>query len=160
MAKNTINIYLNKDERTKIDNLKVKYQLSLTTITDILVMVTTKVFTQKNDPELLNRLMNTYLYKNGKKTSIKTPSLFKKDSLFSKQEHKSRYTTNVIKIYLKHDIKTYINDPKLIEMYWNECNEKMTKTKDEFWDYNKHVRYQRRMLRENKEYLKKALETV
>ena len=102
--------------------------------------------------------METYIYKNGKKTSIKTPKMFEKDSLFEKQKYKSRYTTNVIKIYLKKDIKKYVNDPKLIEQYWNECNEKMTKTYDEFWDYNKHIRYQRRMIRENKEYFRKALD--
>lgn len=156
----TINIYLNKDERKKIDNLKVKYQLSLTTITDILVMVTTKIFNQLEDKTKLEELMTKYLYKRGKKTSIKTPSLFKKDSIFEKQKHKSRYTTNVIMIYLNRDIKKYVDNEKLVNQYWNETNNKMTTTKDEFWHYNEHIRYQRRMLRENKEYFKKELENA
>lgn len=156
----TINVYLNKDDRKKIDNLKVKYQLSLTTITDILVMVTTKIFNQLEDKTKLEKLMTKYLYKRGKKTSIKTPSLFKKDSIFEKQEHKSRYTTNVIMIYLNRDIKKYVDDEKLVNQYWNETNNKMTTTKDEFWHYNEHIRYQRRMLRENKEYFKKELENA
>lgn len=155
--KKTINVYLNNEERKQIDNLKVKYQLSLTTITDILVMATMKVFLQTNNKELIERLKNEYLYIPGKKTSIKQPKIFSDKELFAKEQHKSRFATNVIMIYLKKEIKNYVNE-QLASKYWNDCNKKLTTTKDSFWNYNQHIRLQRRMLRENKDYFRKALE--
>lgn len=155
--KKTINVYLNNEDRKQIDNLKSKYQLSLTTITDILVMVTMKVFLQTNNEELIKRLTNEYLYNRGKKTSIKEPKIFNDKSIFAKEQHKSRFATNVIMIYLKKEIKNYVNE-QLASKYWKECNKKLTTTKDGFWNYNQHIRLQRRMLRENKDYFRKALD--
>lgn len=153
----TINIYLNSQERKLVDDLKVKYQLSLTTIVDILVMVTMKVFLMTNDKEKVDHLKNEYLYTPGRKTSIKQPKIFSDKELFAKEQHKSRFATNVIMLYIKKDIKNYVNQEQA-NKYWNECNSRLTTTKDQFWNYNTHIRMQRRMLRENKEYFKKALE--
>lgn len=153
----TINIYLNNQERKLVDNLKNKYQLSLTTITDILVMCTMKVFLMTNNKELVEHLKNEYLYTPGRKTSIKQPKIFSDKELFGKEQFKSRFATNVIMIYIKKEIKNYVSQ-ELANKYWNECNSKLTTTKDTFWNYNQHIRLQRRMLRENKEYFRKALD--
>lgn len=153
----SINIYLNTEERKSIDQVKNKYRLSLTTITDILVMVTMKAFLNTNNKELIERLKNEYLYTRGRKTSIKQPKIFSDKELFAKEQHKSRFATNVIMLYIKKDIKRYLNEEQQKE-YWNDANKKLTTTTDTWWNYNNHIRLQRRMIRENKEYLKKALE--
>ena len=62
-------------------------------------------------------------------------------------------------IYLHKDISKWL-EKEDITKYYNMCNEKMTKTTDEFWNYNQHIRMQRRMLRENKEYFIRELENA
>lgn len=157
--KSKINIYLNKEDRKKVDALKVKYQLSLTTIIDILMLETISIFNKaENNEALLNRLFYDYMYNKGQKTSITLPRETCEQGILKEIKNKSRLATNVIKIYIEHDIKNYINDAKLIEKYYNECNTKLNKAIDNWWNYNQHLRYQRRMLRENKEYFRKALE--
>ena len=156
MASETINIYTSKDQRKLIDKLKVKYQLSLTTIVDILVFVTTKYM--ESNTEKFEELTNKYVYKKGGKTSIKKPKIFK--TLKWNNVKENRFATNVLLIYIKKDIANWLKNKDDVTKYYNLCNEKMTKTEDQFWNYNQHIRMQRRMLRENKEYFKRELENA
>ena len=168
----TINIYLNSQERKLVDDLKVKYRLSLTTIVDVITKHTFKYFLQyayeynnKNEEDL-KRLYKEYIYNKGKKTSIKEPQIFKKENggdylvgnEYAKGQSKSKFTTNCLIIYLNKDIKNYVKEEEMQKAYWNNINKELTTRKDDWWNYNDHIRYQRRMLRENKEYFKKALE--
>lgn len=155
MAKKTINIYLDKTDRDAIDKLKVKYELSLTTIVDILVFVTTKYL---ENTEIYENLQKDYIYNKGKKTSIKKPKIF--NSLNWENLKECKYCTNVLLLYVRKDIKKYIKDQETLNKYYNLINQKMTTTKDEFWNYNNHIRMQRRMLKENKDYFRKALENA
>ena len=168
----TINIYLNSKERKLVDDLKVKYRLSLTTIVDVITKYTFKYFFQyaveknnKNEEDL-KRLYHEYLYLKGRKTSIKEPQIFKKENggiylignEYAKGQSKSRFVTNSLMIYLNKTIENYVKDKEMVQAYWNNINKELLTRKDDFWDYNQYVRKQRRMLRENKEYFKKALE--
>lgn len=165
MGKDTINIYLNKDERKQIDILKQKYQLSLTTIIDILCFETFRIFLHYGQLKL-DELTKSYLYEHKCKTSIKTPKTFKTINNGQGENHywiaikKSRFTTNVIKIYLYKDIKKYIESDVGIQEYWNSINKKFTTTKDEWWAYNQHIRYERRSLKENREYYQAELDKM
>lgn len=159
MGKDTINIYLNKDERKQIDIIKQKYQLSLTTIVDILCFETYHTFIQYA-PLKIDTLTESYLYKVGAKTSIKKPHVMTDKQIFMNCKHKSRFATNVIKIYLQKDIKNYVESPTGIQEYWNKINSKMTSTKDDWWAYNQHIRYERRSLKENREYYQAELDKM
>lgn len=165
----TINIYLNTEERKQLDNLKVKYRVSLTTIADVVTKITFKYFLQNEEKlegnDKLKKLFKEYLYIKGRKTSIKEPKGYKKEeggqyitgNTYAQNVSKSRFVTNCLVIYIKKEIKKHIRE-ELAEHYWNDINKELTNRKDEFWNYNDHIRLQRRMLRENKEYFKKALE--
>lgn len=143
MKEKTINIYIPKDQRKKIDELKVKYRLSLTTIVDILVFTTWKYL--RGDQ--IETLTKTYIYKKGAKTSVKMPKIFSQ-LIWNESVKKQRLATNVLMIYLNKDIKKYVADDK-VNKYYNDLNNKMTTTVDEFWDYNQFIKKQRRLLREN-----------
>lgn len=94
-----------------------------------------------------------YANEKGTKTSIQAPKTMSKSDIEIKQL--SKFYTNCIKIYLKHDIKKFlINEQLDSNKYWNYINQKLTTTTDEFYDYNRFLRYQRRNLRENKDYYK------
>ena len=159
----TINIYLDSQYRKQVESLKVKYRLSLTTIVDVITKITFKYFLwSKEDINNATRLYDEYLYPKGKKTSIKEPKLYKENPYINgtswhKENRKSRFTTNCLMIYLKKEIKNYIKQED-VEKYYNDINKELTTRKDEFWNYNEHIRMQRRMLRENKEYFRKALD--
>ena len=156
MSKKWINIYTNKEERKLIDSLKVKYQLSLTTIVDILCEITWDCFYLNADKELFEKIKNTHLYERSNKTSIKQPRILNKYDL----EHPNRFVNNCVHLYLSKDIKKYINKDILEGKYgyWNRIDKELTTRQDNWWQFNNHIRMQRRMLRENKDYFKKALE--
>lgn len=139
--KTRINIFLNKDDRKKADEIKVKYQLSLTTIVDLLVQITTiALLTEENGQEKIKHLKTEYLHSKGAKTSIKIPRTFKTDSEWNKDAKLSVYTTNVLKIYLYKEANKYLTKDHA-EKYYNECNKRMTQTQDNWWNYNQHLRY-------------------
>ena len=164
--KDTINVYLTKQERKMIDDLKAKYQLSLTTITDILCFQTYHAMLleeNKNQSKkgLRHTLTETYMHERGGKTSIKKPKILKQNSLFGNFRKKDRFATNVIKIYLYKEIDKYITDKEIIQKeYWNAINNKFTTTRDEFWNYNNFVRNMRRGLKENKDYFKEEISKI
>lgn len=159
MGKETINIYLNKEDRKQMDLIKNKYQLSLTTIVDILCFETYHTFLQYA-PLQLDVLTDSYMYSKGAKTSIKKPHVMSDKEIFKNQKHKSRFATNVLMIYLKKDIKKYVEYPNAAQEYWNRINNKMNNTKDEWWGYNQHIRYERRSLKENREYYQAELDKM
>ena len=63
-------------------------------------------------------------------------------------------------MYVRKELKHYFTNEKELNRFYSNVDRKMNETYEEFWDYNYFVRKQRRMLRENKEYFKKAIETV
>lgn len=160
MAKDTINIYLTKDERKQLDIIKSKYQLSLTTITDILCFETYHTFIQLGNEEQIRKLTEEYIYKNGAKTSIKKPNVMKSNGIFKDTKKKSRFATNVLKIYLYKDIKNYTEDKELISSFYNKVNEKMTKTQDQYWNYNNYLRNFMRTLKDNKNYIQENIDRI
>lgn len=155
----SINVFLNKEERKQIDLIKNKYQLSLTTIANILAYETLHLFMQIGKKEQLTK---EYIYKNEKntKTSIKKPKNSELTINMVDGKSPSRIYTNAIKLYLKKEINKYCNDAKLKQDYYNKINKKFTTTKDEFYNYNQFIRTQRRYLRENKEYLKNEIAKI
>ena len=159
MSRKTINIYLSKEDKRKIDALKVKYQLSLTTIIDILADVTNDTLKLENNEDLIYRIQNISMYQAENKTSVKEPKCFGRLEI----ENKNKYANNILHIYLNNEIGKLITHSDLITGkygYWNRINKEMQTRKDNWWQYNETLRLQRRILRENKEYFKKALETV
>ena len=172
MGKDTINIYLNKQERKMMDDIKYKYQLSLTTIADIITFWTYHTFLVIDQPilakehkqeELLEyKLANEYFYEHKYKTSIKKPKRIK-SGLFkgAKNQNKaySKFVDNSLKIYLYKDINKYSNDKNMIQKeYWNKINAELQNTRDEYWNMNNTIRNIRRALKENKDYWQKALD--
>lgn len=165
----TINIYLTKEERKKVDLLKAKYHLSLTTIVDVLCDITEQTFFLNCDENLYNDLKNRHWYALVEKTSIKEPKLFSKKIRGTEQKaiweesHKTRFANNVLHIYLYKEIGKFIQHQDLLNGkygYWNNIEKELNKRVDNFWQYNEHIRLQRRMLKENRNYFKKEIERM
>ncbi len=157
MSKKWINIYTDKEERKLIDSLKVKYQLSLTTIVDILCEVTYDCLFLNTDKDIKEKVLNEHLYQRTNKTSIKQPRILNKYDL----QYPGRFANNCLHLYISKQIAKYIKNADILNGkygYWNRIEQELVKRTDNWWQYNTHLRMQRRMLRENKEYFKKALE--
>ena len=144
----TINIYLNKEERQKIEKLKVKYQLSLTTILDILCEYTMISLKYENNETLLNDFTTRHLYAQEGKTSIKEPrNLYKLEI-----KNKSAYLNNVLHTWLNKDIGRYIKHVDLITGkygYYNSIEKELNKRTDAWWNYNQQARMLKRFLKQN-----------
>ena len=154
----TINIYLNTKDREEIEKLKVKYNLSLTTITDILIFESLIILKKESNKGLFDKFRKEYILSKGQKTSIKKPRILKQLEINDTEINK--LCTNVLTIYIRKELKHYFTNEKELNRFYSNVDRKMNETYEEFWDYNYFVRKQRRMLRENKEYFKKAIETV
>lgn len=154
----TINIYIRKDKKEQIDKMKLRYQLSLTTIVDILVFETYKLLNDPKDNTLINKFKGNYIYLKTAKTSIKEPKVY--SMLNMTHREKCIFATNVLECYMRKDFKQYIKDQTKLNKYYCKCDRKMTDTYEENWNYNNFIRMQRRMLRANKDYFRKALEQV
>ena len=151
-----INIYTSKEDRKLIDNLKVKYQLSLTTIIDVLCDKTEDIFFMNGNKQLMETLKNVNIYGSKGKTSIKEPRIFSQKRRENDKEwektQKSRFANNVLHIYLNKDIHKYIKNATLLNGkygYWNSIEQELKKRVDNWWNYNQHVRYLKRFLKEN-----------
>lgn len=154
-----INIYLTKQEKDKADKLTKKNLISLSTLADIVSYWLFYVIYHYGKKEDLEKLNTEYISSNGNyKTSIK-PKL-NDEYLGQVLQNKSKWCTNALKIYLNKEIAKYVNDPKAINSYYNKIDQKIQSKKEIAWNYNAVIRMQRRSLRENKEYFRKALETV
>lgn len=155
-----INIYLNQEEKEKIEDLKAKYKCSLSTICDKVVFYTYKALLHySNNENNIENLQNQYIdNKNNKKTSC-NPKCFNDREIFTSIKNKNLFTTNCIKIYLAKSINKYVKEEGIKE-YWKDINSALQKTKEQYWDYNHFIRNEVRMIKHNKEYLKRKLEQI
>ena len=139
-----INIYLEKNERCKLDKIKNRYHLSYSTISRIIVEWYYKLI-----PE---QLEECYIYgKKGYKTSIKPRHT-------GMQINKPSFVyTNALKIFLNKDMKKYVSQ----DMYDKVQNHIYQSFENE-WDADWNGSYMNRMIpkfiKNNKEYVKKILE--
>ena len=149
---NTINIYLDKQQRKELDKLKVKHHLSLTTIVDIVSEITYDCLFLNADDKTNNDFKTRHLYEHTKKkTSITMPKWVErnKDHL----EKPNRFVNNSIQAYLKKEIHLYIKKADILNGkhgYWNRINQELTTRTDDWWEYHKFVIMQHRKERNNK----------
>ena len=139
----TLNIYLTKEQKQQVDKLKVKYQLSLTTIVDVLVEITWDCLILNCDNELTTRFKEKHIYPLTQKTSIKMPKYLKNKYL----EHPNRFANNCLQMYLRHEPTIFLKKD-VVEgkhQYWNRIEKELTKRTDNWWKYNEYIRYQSRM---------------
>lgn len=159
MKNNRINIYIAKEDRKKLDELKVKYKLSLTTIVDILIYITLDCLKLNANKETLTKFTTQTLYVKGDKTSIKIPRTYKKDKNFDDLD-KNKFANNCLNVYIKKEIHLYITNADILNGkygYWNRINEEMQKRNDPRWQYNEKLREQVTIVKQNKDYFKKLL---
>ena len=160
--KKTINIYLSKDEKQKAHKIQQKYKVSLTTITDVLIVVSMYAFLHyKKRPLLKEEMLTGYWYDKGNKTSIKTPKILKEDTPYKNilEGKETVFCTNILKIYIRHEAKEFLTEEGT-NYYYGEIDKKLQERQERYWDYNNFSRMSRRNLKENKEYYKRAIEQM
>lgn len=147
-----LNIYLNGKERKKLNDLKNKYHLSYSTMANIITGVFYSCI------ELQSHLKDHYLYedKTSTKTSIK-PS--KEKQITYDFEKPTMVFTNALKIFLNDDLKKYIEDERKRNKLLNMIYSQFQNTYDENWDGNTFCRQMPKFIRNNKDYIKKILES-
>ena len=136
-----INIYLEKQEKKKLLEIKEKYHLSISTIARIVTSVYYLM--------IPNDLEEQYIYgKTGYKTSIKPRKIgldIKKLSLVY---------TNSLKIFCKGDLKNYV-DQKKYEKSQNMIYKQFDEEWDEDWNGSVLQRNMPKYIKQNREYYKK-----
>ena len=155
----SINIYLTPEERKLVDQKMQWYKVSLSTLVDKCVIFFAR---EINDVDIKKMLLMDYYYKpKGKiKTSCK-PRYFKgMEKCF---KHPNRFATNCLLIWIKKDIKQLsVNgktlEPKKADKIYSLIDNELNKTVDKFWNYNEQIRNMRRMLKDDKDYWKRAIE--
>ena len=155
----TINIYITAKHKAELDRLRSKYKVSLSTLIGKLSFAFINSLNKYGDfNKTLEALSNSYLQKdNTYKTSCKPREL--NETLANTIKNKNCFASNLVYIYLEKQIKNYVNDKGLTEFYMI-LDRELQKATDIYWDYNQQIRNTRRMLKQNKEYFKKALESV
>lgn len=148
MKNETINIYLSNEQRKKVDSLKVKYRLSLTTIVDILCELMQDALFLNADKELEERFKNKHLYALCKKTSIKVPRFIKK----MENVKPCRYVNNILQAYLRGEMRLFIKSDILEGKngFYARLEKELTTREDNWWEYNRYIRMQKRFERTNK----------
>lgn len=152
----TINIYITPDVKKKIEKVRAKYKVSLSTLVGIVSYELINALSHSNQVEKIQELQEKYLIKNGKQTSCKPRDVLK-DYPNELINNKNCFCTNALYIYIEHQITTLINQEQA-NKYYAKIDKKLNEAYDIYWDYNCSIRNQRRMIRQNKEYWKKALE--
>ena len=159
MKNNKLYIYIANEDKKKIDEVKIKYKLSLSAIVDILIYVTLDCLTCNADKEVKEKFTTKHLYPLINKTSIQMPKRYKKDLNF-KNVDKTRFANNCLNAFIKKDIAKYIKNADILNGkygYWNRIHQEMQKTIDPRWNYNENLRNQVMIVKKNKEYFKKIL---
>ena len=104
-----------------------------------------------------------YIYnEKGYRTSVK-PKYYKDfiksyEPVIKIKGWQSKLFTNLIKIWLKNNEYRWIDEKDIINKFRNMINSDLQKTYDQYWNYNEQIRNTRRMIKENKDYWKRALE--
>lgn len=148
----TVNIYLTKEEKSKLKELQERYKVSYSTIADKVIFYVIQAWPKDN-----TEITDKYLYDQDKNKNIKTsikPRIFKGG--LDNIPNKNRVATNCLKMYLKKDIKNYFNQVATQQIY-SKVDTELRKTQEIFWNYNQKIRTEMRFLKENKEYLMKAI---
>lgn len=139
-----INIYLEATEKKQLIKMKEKYHLSISTIADIIANVYYLIIPVE--------LEEHYMYgRTGRKTSIKPREMG------IKVRKKSVVYTNVLKLFLKGEIKKFA-DQKTYEISQNMIYKKFNETNDEDWNGSLLHRQLPKYIRQNPEYYRKILE--
>lgn len=143
-----LTIYLDKKDKKQLNELKEKYHLSYSTIARI---ITSWMYTAMGES-----LEQEYIYgKDGMyKTSIRPSS--NKGNIAPAKKPSLAYT-NSIKIFLKKDIKKYLNEKKT-EKLLNGIYRDLQNEYDENWNGNSYTRSFVRFVKQNKNYVKKLME--
>lgn len=135
-----VNIYLTKQDKKKLDDLKWKYHVSYSTIANICVLCLAKYIGNRED----------YIYdEKGYKTSIKAK--YEYEGL-----HVSQLYTNALKMYLNKEIKKYTNE-QINQIVSSKIANMLNETWEENWNGNYFNRLMPKLLRKNKDYYKKVL---
>lgn len=144
-----INVYLTSEDKKILNGLKYQYQLSYSTIANILADYICNM-TDEN-------LGQSYIYTNdvnSTKTSIKPRNL----KIFS--DRKTILYTNVIKLWTRNDLvkKGILENNKKLSKLQKLVIKAFKETKDPNWDGNEFRRKMTRMFRQNPDYFKKILD--
>lgn len=156
-----IDIYLTKTEKDTIYETMTKYKISMSTIADILITETYYVLTHYGIENDLNKILEEeYLYKDERifwKHGTIRPKAYKKGTWHNVNIiNKAKYTTNVLHIYVKKDIKQYATEEGA-KIYYQRINKEMCKRKEQNWDYNNVVRNMTKAIRNNWKYYEKII---
>ena len=141
-----VNIYLTRDQSTQLTAISYKYQVSKSTIAEKVLFYLTKYLLKEKKKEKIELIGNEYIYEEkGNKTCIK-PKLDPVNNKLYKNSTKPY--TNCLVIYLKKDIKKYVENTKELN---NEINTALQTTKEENWDYNRFIRSMARYERKTRQ---------
>lgn len=105
--------------------------------------------------ETYNKLTKEYLIKGGKKTSVKPKEMW--EGLTTQE--KTIYFTNIVYLYFAKKTANYVSKERDIEIK-QILNKYLTQTKEDYYDYNRFIRNQTRMMRnkKNRKYMKGLIE--
>ncbi len=148
-----LNIYLTYEDKKKLNEIKFKYQLSYSTIARLLGECIDSY--ANNTPKLLNE---RYLFTEDKgqtKTSIKPRKRIGYENFVKTP---TIYYTNAIKLYTREKLREYMTD-KNYSKFQKELEKAFKEEKDPNWNGNEWQRRIPRLIRQNKEYYKKILES-
>lgn len=145
MANSRLNIYLSSNDKKELDKIKYKYHLSYSTIANIIAIALSR-------QEFTNQFCNDRLFteSTNKKTSIK-PRL-KYEAI-----NNNIYFDNVVKCFLRRELKNYLNEEQYNRINTKIYNE-FQNTYEENWEGNKWHRLLPRMIKQNKEYYRRILD--
>lgn len=141
-----VNVYLNDKTKAYYKNLQNKYHVSLSTIASEIYFSYCALGCQK-------KLEETYNTSNGNKTSIK-PKL----KGYTPSKPDMAFTNALIIFQNKWEIEILGLQRHQYEIVRDKIHKFLQQANDTYWMYNDTIRNQRRSLRDNKEYFKKALE--
>lgn len=148
-----LNIYLTHEDKQILNQIKYKYQLSYSTIARLIAENLINAAGTKE-------LDGIYLYPNDKgqtKTSIK-PRKFK--GFEALVEHPTIFYTNAIKIYTRNDVekKLFLKETKY-KKFLKDLERAFKEEKDPNWNGNEWQRRLPKLIKQNREYYKKILES-
>lgn len=146
MAKR-VYIYILEKDKPEINKLRQTYHVSLSTLAD--TFANKYMFYKEMQDQ-----MESYIIKGGTYTSIRP-----KNDVHNFKENINIIYTNAIHIFINKLDKNILkeNSYKAVR---EVINKELQSKREQFWQYNEQIRNQRRMLKENKEYWKKAVESL
>lgn len=148
-----LNIYLTYEDKQILNQIKYKYQLSYSTIARLIA------------ENLINvagtvQLDGIYMYPNDKgqtKTSIKPRKFIGFEAIV---KHPTIFYTNVIKVYTRSDVekRLFLKETKY-KKFLKELEKSFKEEKDPNWNGNEWQRRLPKLIKQNREYYKKILES-